>query len=182
MSFLTFLNETKWIVQYVVRRGEQVIARLPGLAPGAQLQVPDTNIYQVTATTVIAGNTYTSAPVQVTGGAGFIAEVRQSSAQGTYELEVVQVASSRPDQLQFQKTSLSPVTFAISRDGVLLQSVVVPNSFEIRTLDIADTYSIYAVINGITTGTVSTTNPAATITAVADTSSLEDGYFTLVVS
>ena len=182
MSALTFRNHTDFVAQFVVYRGEQVITRLPGLAPGAQLLVPVTDTYQVTATTVIEGNTYTSAPLDVTGAAGFIAQVRQVSAQGTYAFEVVQVPSSRPDELQFQKTTLNPVTFTISRNGVMLQSVVVPNSFEIKTLNIADTYSIYAVINGITTDMVRTTNPGATITVVADTSLLLEGYFTLEVS
>ncbi len=182
MSALTLRNHTDWTTQYVVRRGDQVIARLPGLVPGAQLQVPTTAVYQVVATTVIEGNTYTSAPLEVTGAAGFLARVRQVVAQGTYEFEVIELSSTRPDELQFRKTSLSPVTFSISRNGVVLQNVVVANSFEMVTLNIGDTYSIYAVINGVTTDTVTTTNPAATITAIADTSDLEFGYFTLEIS
>ena len=182
MSSLTLSNTTSYIAQFVVYRGEQVIARLPGLAQGAQLRVPVTDTFQVVATTMIEGNTYTSAPLEVTGAACFLAQVRQHATQGTYEFEVVQLASSRPDQLQFQKTSLAPVTFTLSRNGVKLQSVVVNDSFRIQTLNIGDTYSIYAIINGITTDTVTITNPDATITAVADTSVMQDGYFTLQVS
>ena len=181
MSALTLRNHTDWTAQYVVHRGDQVIARLPGLVPGAQLQVPTTAVYRVVATTVIEGNTYTSAPLEVTGAAGFLARVRQVEPQGTYVFEMVEVPSTRPDQLQFQKTSVSPVTFALSKDGVRLQNVMVANSFEMATLNIGDTYSIYAVINGVTTDTVTTTNPDATITAIADTSDLESGYFTLEV-
>lgn len=182
MSFLTLRNNTHWIAMFLVHRGQQVVARLPGLAPGAQMQVPTTDIYQVVATTVIEGNTYTSAPLDVTGAAGFLAQVRQVVAQGTYEFEVIELSSTRPDELQFRKTSLSPVTFGISRNGVMLQNVVVANSFEMVTLNIGDTYSIYAVINGVTTDTVTMTNPAATITAIADTSDLEFGCFTLEIS
>lgn len=182
MSALTLRNNTHWSAMFVVYRGQQVIARLPGLASGAQMQVPATDTYQVVATTVIDGNTYTSAPVSVTGAAGFLAQLRQVASQGTYDFEVVQMASTRPDELQFQKTSLSPVTFSISRKGGLLQNVVVANSVEVVTLNIGDTYSIYAVVNGVTTDTVTTTNPAAKITAIADTSDLAFGYFTLEVS
>jgi hypothetical protein len=182
MSALTFGNTTSYIAQFVLFRSEQVIARVPGLAPGAQLQVPVTDDYTVVATTVIDGNTYTSAPLDFTGAASFLAQVRQDAAQGTYVFEVIEAPSTRPDQLQFQKTTLGPVTFTLSRNGVILQNVVVTDSFETRTLQTAQEWTVYAIVNGITTAPVTTTNPDATITAVLDTSALEQGYFTLVVS
>jgi hypothetical protein len=182
MSHLTLSNTTSYIAQFVVSRSQQVIARVPGLAPGAQLQVPVTDDYTVVATTVIDGNTYTSAPLNVTGAASFLAQVRQDAAQGTYVFEVVEAPSTRPDELQFQKTTLGPVAFTLSRNGVLLQSVVVTDSFRTKTLETAEEFMIYAIVNGITTAPVMTTNPDATITAVVDTSTLDEGYFTLVVS
>lgn len=182
MSHLTLRNTTAYVAQYVVLNGQQVIARLPGLMPHAQLVVPTGHTYQVVATTVIDGNTYTSAPLDVSGPAAFLAQVRQVYAQGTYEFEVVELPSTRPDQLQFQKTSLAPVSFTISKDGVPLQTVVVSNSFEVQTLDIGDTFYVYAVINGVTTDTVTTTNPNAVITAQNDDGTLEFGLFTLDIS
>jgi len=68
------------------------------------------------------------------------------------------------------------------KNGVLLQRVVVSNSFEMVSLTIGGTFSIYAVINGITTATLTTVNPNVGVTAVQDTSDLEFGYFTLVLS
>ncbi|MGN6151534.1 MAG: hypothetical protein ACTHOH_05920 [Lysobacteraceae bacterium] len=182
MSALTLGNTTSYIAQFVVSRSQQVIARVPGLAPGAQLQVPVTDDYTVIATTVIDGNTYTSAPLNVTGAASFLAQVRQDAAQGTYVFEVVESPSTSPDELQFQKTTLGPVTFTLSRNGALLQNVVVTDSFETKTVQTAQQWTAYAIVNGITTAPVMTTNPDATITAVLDTSTLEQGYFTLVVS
>lgn len=181
MSHLTLRNTTAYVAQFVVLNGQQVIARLPGLMPNAQLVVPTGHTYQVVATTVIDGNTYTSAPLDVSGPAAFLAQVRQVYAQGTYEFEVVELPSTRPDQLQFQKTSLAPVSFTISKDGVPLQTVVVGNSFDVQTLTIGDTFYVYAVINGVTTDTVTTTNPNAVITAQNDDGTLEFGYFRLVV-
>lgn len=181
MSHLTLRNTTAYVAQYVVLNGQQVIARLPGLMPNAQMAVPTGHTYQVVATTVIDGNTYTSAPLDVSGAAAFLAQVRQVYAQGTYEFEVVELPSTRPDQLQFQKTNLAPVSFTISKDGVSLQTVVVSNSFDVQVLDIGDTFYVYAVINGVTTDAVTTTNPNAVITAQNDDGTLEFGYFTLVV-
>jgi hypothetical protein len=179
MNALTFLNTTPYIAQFVVNKGEQVVARLPGIAPGATLQVPSNDTYQVTATTILEGNTYTSAPATVSGAAGFVAQVKQNGQQGTYDFEMKVEASNAADQMVFQKTTIGPVTFTISKNGVALQSVVVQNSFLVKTLQIGSTYSMYAVINGVTTATSQTTNPNATITAELDNSDLEAGYSTI---
>lgn len=179
MSVLTFLNTTNYIAQFVVNKGDQVVARLPGIAPGAQMQVPTDDTYSVTASTILDGNTYTSAPAVVTGACGFVARVLQSSVQGTYDFEMLTEASSAADQMVFQKTTIGPVTFSISKNGVYLQSVVVPDSFRSVTLQIGDVFTMYAVVAGVTTAEVTTTNPNATVTALLDTSDLESGYFTL---
>ncbi|UHQ24964.1 hypothetical protein LVB77_09945 [Lysobacter sp. 5GHs7-4] len=178
---ITLRNTTNYIAQFVIRKGGQIIARLPGIAPEAQMVVPTEGTYQVTAMTIIDGNTYTSAPMDVTGACSFLAQVLQVPQQGAYEFDVVQGHSTRPDQMQFQKTTLSPVTFTIDKDGVPMQAVVVADSFSMETLDISDTFHIYAVVNGVTTDTVSTANPNAEVTATSDTSTLEQGYFTLDV-
>jgi hypothetical protein len=182
MSNITLGNNTQFIAQYVVLNGEQVIARIPGIQPGAQLLVPTNDTYQVIATTIINGNTYISAPIDVSGPTNFLAQVVQVPSQGTYEFNVVELPSTDPNQLQFQKTTIGSVTFTITKDGIPLQTVVVNDAFQIRTVTIGDTFSIFAVINGVTTATVVTTNPNATVVANTDTSTLESGYFTLVLS
>lgn len=181
MSHMTLRNTTDFIAQYLVMKGDQVVARIPGIGPNAQMKVPTNNVYQVVATAIIEGNTYTSAPLDVTGATGFKAQVIQVQAQGTYEFDVVETASLNASQLQFQKTCLMPVTFKILKNGQVLQSVVVSGDFKMKTVNIGDTYSIFAIINGVTTDTVSTTNPRAIITAITDDTIMEHDYFTLVV-
>ena len=83
----------------------------------------------VVATTVLAGNTYTSAPQAAAPGTKFLAQVVQNTTQGTYEFQVVQSHASDATVLEFEKTSLAPVTFRLSAVGVPLQSVVVSDSF-----------------------------------------------------
>lgn len=182
MSNMTLRNNTDFVGQFVVRKGQQIIARIPGIAPNASMTVPTDNTFEVVATAVIEGNTYTSAPLDVSGSTGFLAQVIQVPAQGTYEFNVVETPSRNPTQLQFQKTCLSQVTYTITKNGKTLQTIVVPNSFEIVTLDIGDSYYIYAVINGVTTETEVTTNPLAMVTAVEDTSDMEYGYYMLQVA
>jgi len=179
MNNMTLYNHTKSITQFVVKKGEQIIARIPGIAPGASMQVPTDNKFEVTAMAVIDGNTYTSAPMDVSGSCGFLAQVLQVKAQGTYEFNVVEIASRSPSQLQFQKTCISPVTFTITKNKKPLQIVVVGDAFEVQTVDISDTFYVYAVVNGVTTETFVTNNPAATIVATVDDSDLEYGYATL---
>ncbi len=88
MTNLTFINNTNFIAQFIVLKGEQVVARLPGVAPQAKLQIPSDDAYQVTATTILGGNTYTTAPQTVSGAMGFVAQVKQNVAQGTYDFEM----------------------------------------------------------------------------------------------
>lgn len=181
MGNLTLKNDTKYIAQYVAKKGGQVIARIPGLEPSGMMSIPTDATYEVIATAVIDGNTYTSAPRDVSGATRFLAQVVQVRAQGTYEFNLVESASTKSNELQFQKTCLSPVTFTITKDGKPLQNVVVNDSFEAQSVQIGDSFSIYAVVNGVTTDTVTTSNPNATIVAVEDSSDLEHGYFTLDV-
>ncbi len=181
MSYMTFRNKTGYIAQYVVTKGEQVVARIPGIPPNAQMQVPTDNTYQVEATAVIDGNTYITAPLDVSGATGFRAQVIQAPTQDTYAFEMVEIPSLNPGQLQFQKTCLGPVSFTILLNGRVLQSVQVVDDFSMKTLEISDTYSIYAIVNGITTDTISTTDPSAVITAITGDTTLDHGYFTLTV-
>ena len=182
MSSLTLRNNTPFPVVYVVKKGDQIIARTPPVAPGAVLQVPGTQTRTVVATTVIEGNTYTSAPITVPGSAGFLARVLQHAPQGTYLFDMQEIPPRGPDRLEFQTTTTTPVTFTISNNGSHLQTVVVKHAFNSVTLSLANTYSIYAIINGITTDVVQTDDADAVVTAVEGTCALEHGHYMLVIS
>jgi len=182
MSALTFQNQTSYIAQFAIARGEQIIGRLPGIAPGAQLQMPLNDTYEVSASTILAGDTYTTAPVAITGPMSFLAQVKQNAEQGAYDFEMLVSDSPSADKLIFQKTTIGPVTFTISKYGQPLQNVVVENSFLQKTITVGNVYFAYAVIDGITTDTVQTTDPNAIITAITEKSTLEPGYFKLTVN
>lgn len=178
---ITLRNTTTFIAQYIIKRGEQILARLPGLEPGAQMIVPTAVSYAVTASTVIDGNTCISAPLSVNGNMGFLARILQVEAQGTYVFDVEEVPAMQPDQLTFESTCPAPVTFTLSADGVPLQNVVATDPYMAKTLETGDVFFINAVINGITTEMFSTSNPDVTVTAVDSSSDQDAGYFTLVL-
>jgi hypothetical protein len=182
MSQLTLRNNTPYVAQYVVRKGDQIIARIPAVEPNALLSIPTDESFEVLATTVIDGNTYTSAPQTVEGSTGFLARVLQVPAQGTYEFDVIEVPGKAPNTLEFQKTCLGAVTFTIIKNGKPLQTVVVDNDYGRRVLDIGDTFYVYAVVNGVTTATASFTSASATITVVLSNSDLERGYVDLLIT
>jgi len=79
MSALIFGNQTPYIAQFIAKRGQLIMARLPGVEPGAELQVPSDDVYTMVATTIIEGNTYSTAPVTVT-----VNRRRHRNATGTH--------------------------------------------------------------------------------------------------
>jgi hypothetical protein len=181
-NHITLLNNTPFTAQYVVKKGDQIIARIPGIESNAIMAIPTEETYEVIATTVIDGNTYTSAPQTVHNSMGFLAQVLQVKAQGTYEFDVLEIANSVPNTLAFQKTCLGPVTFTITKNSLPLQNVVVPDSNMTQTLDISDTFYVYAVVNGVTTATTEFTKPTSVVTAMMGNSNLESGYAWLEVN
>lgn len=181
-SHLTLQNETDFLVMFIVRKGDMTIARTPAFPRGAILQVPTRQTYTVVAATVIEGNTYTSAPISVSGAAGFLARILQHGAQGTYAFDMQELPPRGADQMEFQTTTASPVTFTISNNGAHLQSVIVKDAFKAFMLSLADTYALYGVINGVTTGAIQTANPDATITVRVGPGGAETGDFELVVA
>ncbi|MFZ6759892.1 hypothetical protein ACO0K9_22060 [Undibacterium sp. Ji50W] len=180
---MNLTNKTSYQAYFTVLKGDLVVVEHIPVSPDALAELstdlPPASLF---ATTTIEGNTYTTATQSFVGAAGFLAQVKQVPQQGTYDFELVNVGYSHPNQLQLQKTCIGPVIFSLRTNDHVEQNVVVTDNFVATTLNINDTYSIYAVINGVTTEAVQTNNPQATITAVVDTTSLESGYFTLVVS
>lgn len=175
MSALTFLNDTLFTAQFVAMRGQLPLNRLPLTNPGATLQLPSDDSYQVIATMPDGGNTYESSPATINGPTAFLAQITDNVEKRTFDLEI-KVDKNTSAEMVFQSTAINPVTFDISKHGKRLKRVVVQNSFEVETLTLGNDYTIYAVINGITTRSMRTSNPNAVITALAD-----DGHFTLSV-
>ncbi len=120
--------------------------------------------------------------MKVSIGKGFRAQIKQDSAQQAYVFEVIEVASSAPNELQFEKTFLLDVVFTICKDDVPLQPVALANNYMKSSLVMSDTFYISAIINGVTTDITTFKDPNATITAVNDTSATAKGYYTLLVS
>ncbi|WMS87014.1 hypothetical protein [Pleionea litopenaei] len=176
---ITLINDTAYVAQFVVRKGDQVIARIPGVEPKGKIQVPTADSYQVRATTILNKNTYQTAPKSANPGDKFLAQVLQISDQGTYDFQIVEGAGSKPDSMEFESTTNTPVIFNVMKDGKPLQSVTVSDNFNSESLYVGSNFYIYAVINGVTTATLNTNDGSAVISAENNTSALEADYFHL---
>lgn len=162
---ITLLNTTSFDAHFRVMKGEQVVTSVLAIPQNASVQIRTGNQYTVTASTTIDGNVYTSAPMSVEGNAGFLAQVIQDKLQQTATFNVVNTANASLTELQFERTCLADVLFTISRDGKPLQNIVLRDSVMQSTLTLSENWSISAVINGITTGTVTTGDMNARIRA-----------------
>lgn len=179
---ITLLNKTGFDAQYLVLKGEQIIASLPPVPPNGSATIPTTNNYTVGASITINGVLYTSGPIRGSRGRGFMVQITQDSSQQVYVFQMIEIASSEPNELQFKKTCLPDVVFTIYKDNIALQTITLTNRVMKKSLKLDDTFYISAIINGVTTDVTTTNNPNATITAVNDTSSAVQGYYTLLVS
>ncbi|MBV8657299.1 MAG: hypothetical protein JO142_05670 [Burkholderiales bacterium] len=180
MNTLTLHNGTDCLTKFVVHKNQQYIPRLPIVQPGAILTVPTGNRFEIVATTVIDGRTYTSGPINTTEAAIFVAEVLNIWPHNEYMLNIKQIPRRDLRQLQFRTTCLRTVTFTIKKNGQLLGSVAVSDPVETINVDVTDTYHVYAIINGITTKIHSLTNPNTVVSAVR--CSADEGYFALALS
>jgi hypothetical protein len=178
---MTLRNDTFYPATFQVKKGGVVIARMPAIVHGAAVQIPTSEAYTVVASTVIDGNTYTSAPISFFGAACFVARVLQHGAQSTYQFEMVQAPPRSADHLEFQNTTRAPVTFILSHAGIWLQTVVARDAFDTVSIPLTGGYTVYAVINGITTDLLQTDDPDAVIAARVGLGGAEAGDFELAI-
>jgi hypothetical protein len=163
MSSITVRNATDVPVEFVVAIEDHVLGR-PCVPRGGEAAVA-TDIYQVTAATLLSGNTYMTAPVDAAPGTGFLAEMLETFPQGTYEFTLSAIGAP-PGEFSFQKAAFGPVTFTIAKLGTISQDVVVTDALLHKIpapLDVAG-YSVAAVVNGIVTASTLTAEPNATVT------------------
>lgn len=178
---ITLTNNTSYVAQFLVYKGEQLIDRIPGIEAGGKCLVPTSDTYQVTATSVLNKNTYISSPMSAKPGDKFKAQVLQISNQGTYDFDVVRSDGSKPDSMEFETTTNSPVIFSVLKDNKPLQNVTVSDNYIGESLYVGNTFQIYAVINGVTTSTITTNDGSANISAQNNTSALEADFFHLAL-
>lgn len=180
MSNLTLVNDTDSVAQFVVKRGELVIARIPCVEPGGRVLVPTDMDFEVIASVVVTADNPVMATHKVSGAARFIANLGLKHSTPDFDLAVK--PATKQDAFQFEKTCLNPVVFSIVRDGMPLQNVVVNDSFESAAVRIGNLFSVHAVVNGKSSNHGVTSNASAHVTLTRDTNNPGDGFFALSIN
>jgi hypothetical protein len=164
-------------VEFRLSQGSNQIARI-GVASGGQASVPTTTNYSVQAFTTMGDFSLTSNTLSFnTTSATLLAQVL--TEDGFYDFQLVQSAGSKPSALVCENTWRNPVQFTISQPGSPMQIVTVVDEHNNTTVSTAQQWQCYAIANGITTATVTITNPNSVITITPDN---DDESFSITVS
>jgi hypothetical protein len=164
-------------VEFRLFQGSNQIARI-GVHAGGQASIPTTTNYQVQASTSMGDFSLTSNPVSFNAtSATLTAQVL--TEDGFYDFRLVQSSGTHPSALVCENTWRNPVQFTITQPGTPVQIITVVDEHNNTVVSTAQQWQCYAIANGITTQTVTLTNPNATITLTADNN---DENFILTVS
>lgn len=174
---ITFLNSTGFDATCVVLDKARTDAVNVLVAPQHFAQLSTAHRYTVVAEHVVHGVVRRSVPVTVTGGAKFFASAIHDPSQKADVLTIEHVPDAGSKVLRFHVDGLAPVDFMIERDGAAFRTITTSDARSEYAVQIDESYTIFAVVNGITTDEVSTTNANALVTVASiDGASLSWGY------
>lgn len=174
----TLVNTTPTSAEFRVLQGSNQIAKV-SVAPGASARMPMGNAYSVSATTMIGGLALTTATVSFKAHSAFLIARVKLSAPGLYGFELLRIGATQPKAIVLENTWRAPVTFNITRNDSPIDILTVVDAYDELPVSTAQQWQIFAIVNGMTTPSVQTTNPDATITVYPDT---DDDNYTLTVS
>jgi hypothetical protein len=150
--------------EFRLSRGSNQIARV-GVHAGGQASVPTTAHCQVQAFTTMGDFSLTSNIVSFDGtSATLLAQVR--TEDGFFDFQLTMAPGPVPSAIICENTWRHPVQFTITQPGSPLQIVTVVDEHNSTQVSTAEQWQCYAIANGITTATVTVTDPNATITVV----------------
>jgi hypothetical protein len=153
-------NRTTYPCKVTVTRDGTLSSSLP-LAANGHAHMRTSQLYTVIGyTTMEDGNTVVSAPVHFSASShDIIAEILLQD--GAYVFRLVVSAGTHPDELTLYNHTKCPVSFDISMDHTPLRLVTVVNKQAHRAVSTREVYNFSAHVYGVTTATITTSNPEA---------------------
>lgn len=162
MSRMTFKNKVQdFPAQFnITQNGD--LTGIVSASSGGKVTVPTSDSYEVYGMITLGDNIYT------TGKQTFEARSQNVLAQckqrdGTFVFELVLSPGTQPQMITFRNTTTVDVQFHINKNDSPLEAVKVCDPYNQVSISTEDIYSIQAIVNGITTECVSTTDPNATL-------------------
>ncbi len=181
MSAITLVNSINpsdsSTAEFRLYQGANQIARI-GVHTTGRASIPTTSNYSAQAMTSMGEFSLTSNTVTFSSDAvDLLAQVLTEN--GYYDFQLVAKSGSRPDAITCENTWRRPVQFTLTKPGTPIQIVTVVDEHNDALISTAQQWQCYAIVNGITTSTVTINDPNGTVTLVSDNN---DDAFTLVVS
>jgi len=177
MTRITLVNRSGKSAYFALSQAGTPAGLIP-VGAGGYVVIPVSDTYAVTATTTMEdGNTYATAPATFTSTAQDVtAQVLQNA--GTFSFGLVTRPGSQLSTIALTNTTKASVQFRIARGGAPLATVQVLDAYRSGAISTRREYGFYAVVDGITTATITTMQNDPAVAVVRDTSVLADvpGY------
>lgn len=163
--------------EFHIARGNIAWARM-SVQQCAEASVP-TNVrqYAIQATTDLGDFKLESNLIDFSGDAARF-HVEMLMENGEYDFRLTQLPSTQPSAFVFESDWREPVLFTITPSNGMRQSCVVVDEHNTVSVSTAQNWTVFAIVNGLTTENAIIGNPNATITVLNTNDT--DGY-TLVV-
>jgi len=181
MSQITLANNVPTsntpAAEFRLLQGANQIARI-GVHAGGAAAVPTTTSYNVQATTSMGDFTLTSNALTFSDTSALVL-AQVLNEDGYFDFQLIQLPGTQPSAITLENTWRSPVQFTITQPGTPVEIINVVDESNNAIVSTAEQWSCYAIVNGITTATVTTNNPNATFTVTADNN---ESSYTLTLS
>ena len=167
MSAIKLFNSYPWAdtAEFRVYQGDHQVGRL-GIRQGGEASIPTSTTYTAQATTNMGDFTLTSNTVSFEENSiTLLAQVLDE--QGNYDFQLVASQGTQPNAIVLENTWRNPVQFTLTQPKGPVQIATAVDEHNNTSISTAQAWTVYAIVNGITTGTVEVTNPDATITLVS---------------
>lgn len=164
---LTLANKTTFLAQFRICQGSTQVARV-GVHQGGSALVPmGGSSYTVQAMTSLGDFSLTSNTVQLDASSvHLVAQVMAD--EGYFDFQVVQQGATQVNAIVCENTWRTPVVFKFTRNGSPVQITTVVDEHDSVSITTAQQWTVYAIVNGITTQPVQITDPRATLTVEQD--------------
>lgn len=181
MSAITLVNATSpssdLTAEFRLFQGNNQIARI-GVHAGARASIPTTASYSAQCSTTMGDFTLTSNTVNFSNpSVNLLAQVLVEN--GYYDFQLTMLPGTAAYTVLCENTWREPVQFKLTMPGTPVQIVTVVDEHNNSPISTVQQWTCYAIVNGITTATVTTSDPNATISILADNN---DDAFRLAAS
>lgn len=156
-------ESTTTSAEFRLLKGQYMVARV-GVHAGGEASVPTQGTgFTAQAVTLLGDFTLTSNEVSFDSRAQVL-EAQVAIENGFYDFRLAARQGTHLAAIVCENTWRAPVQFTIKESGTPLEIVTVVDEHNNEVVSTMQQWEIYAIVNGITTGTAAFSDPNATVT------------------